>query len=112
MWPFRKKPIQRVQVSGVAPTPDEIAAVSAAIRARNGQPDSQGFRDFADVALRVMRGPSADEIVARAMAESCNSFDVSEVRLSGHYLSEYPFWMRFLEYAKPAVAFISKGPKP
>ncbi len=113
MWPFRRKGI-RLPTDSVGPesfadwTASEIDYVSAAIRS-HGQPESEGFRRFARVALNTMRGGSAVELVARAMEESANPGSDADAPISartGHYMAGMQNWCMWVEYAKPAVAAI------
>ena len=111
MWPFRLKAWLPPQDTGPASFGDdwsssEIDYVSKAIR-KHGQPESEGFRRFARVALNTMRGGSAVELVARAMEESANpGSDQEGPILGGHYQHGQPRWAMWIEYAKPAVAAI------
>lgn len=113
MWPFRQKPWLPPVDTGPSSfgndwTASEIDYVSAAIRS-HGQPDSDGFRRFARVALNTMRGGSAVELVARAMHESANPGSDADSPISprtGHYMMGMPRWCMWVEYAKPAVAAI------
>jgi len=95
-------------------TEDDITAISAAIR-MNGQPEQPGFRTFARVALNVMRGGFAVEMVARAMHVSANPGsdpDAPIDRRTGHYLAGMPNWCMWAEYARPAVAAIARRATP
>jgi hypothetical protein len=111
MWPFRLKawlPPQDIGPSSFGDdwSASEIDYVSAAIRS-HGQPESEGFRRFARVALNTLRGGSAVELVARAMEESANpGSDQEGPILGGHYQRGQPRWAMWIEYAKPAVAAI------
>lgn len=110
MWPFRKKAWLAPPNTGPSSYADwsdaEIDYVSSAIR-KNGQPDQEGFRRFARVALNTMRGGSAVELVARAMEESANPGSNPEAPIEGsHYMRGMPHWTMWLEYARPAVAAI------
>lgn len=111
MWPFRLKawrpPINTGPMSfGDDWAEAEIDYVSKAIRS-HGQPDSEGFRIFARVALNTMRGGSAVELVARAMEESANpGSDQNGPVLGSHYMHGMPRWCVWVEYARPAVAAI------
>lgn len=90
-------------------TEDDITAISAAIR-KNGQPEQDGFRRFARVALNTLRGGSAIELVARAMEESANPGsdpDAPIDRRTGHYMAGMPRWCMWVEYARPAVEAIA-----
>jgi hypothetical protein len=88
-------------------TDDDIAAVSKAIR-KNGQPDSDGFRVFARVALNTLRGGSAVELVARAMEASANDgLDPDRPIMGNHYMHGMPSWCMWVEYARPAVELIA-----
>jgi len=118
MWPFRPKawlpPVDTGPVSfGNDWSTSEIDYVSAAIRS-HGQPDSEGFRRFARVALNTMRGGSAVELVARAMEESANlGSDQEGPILGNHYMRGVPRWCMWVEYARPAVdAIIARSRKP
>jgi hypothetical protein len=91
-------------------TEDDITAISAAIRRKNGQPEQDGFRVFARVALNTMRGRSAVELVARAMEESANPGSDADAPISprtNHYMMGMPRWCMWVEYAVPAVAAIA-----
>jgi hypothetical protein len=93
---------------------DDITAISAAIRKKNGQPEQEGFRQFARVALNTLRGGSSVELVARAMSESVNPGldpDAPIDRRTGHYMAGMPNWCMWVEYARPAVAAIVRSPK-
>lgn len=82
---------------------DELSLVSDAIR-QHGQPESEGFRTFARVALNTMRGGSAVELVARAMEASANpGLDPDRLISRGHYMAGMPHWCAWVEYARPAV---------
>lgn len=111
MWPFKPKawlpPIDTGPSSfGDDWTTSEIDAVSAAIRS-HGQPESEGFRKFARVALNTLRGGSAVELVARAMEASANpGHDPDRPILGNHYMRGMPYWCMWVEYARPAVAEI------
>jgi len=91
-------------------TEKDIDHVSAAIR-RRGQPDSDGFRRFALVALNTLRGGSAVELVARAMEASANPGCDPERPIEGnHYMRGMPAWCVWIEYAIPAVASCCRQP--
>lgn len=111
MWPFRRKawlpPVDTGPSSfGNEWTESEIDYVSKAIR-YNGQPENDGFRRFARVALNTMRGGSAVELVARAMEESANfGSDPDDPISDNHYMAGMPRWCMWVEYARPAVAAI------
>lgn len=117
IWPRRKAPQPSPDWAGPQSfadwTMDEIDAVSAAIR-QHGQPDSDGFRVFARVALNTLRGGSAVELVARAMEASSNPEcdpDRAIPASSGHYMMGMPYWCMWVEYAKPAVELIASRRK-
>jgi hypothetical protein len=97
-------------------TEDDITAISAAIRKKNGQPEHPGFRVFARVALNTLRSSSAVELVARAMEESANpgsDADAPIDRRTGHYMAGMPRWCMWVEYARPAVeAIAGRSPFP
>lgn len=118
MWPFaRKTPQPRADLTGPCSfadwTEDDISAVSAAIRAKNGQPEQPGFRTFARVALNTLRGGSAVELVARAMEESANpGADPDRPVGVGHYMMGMPHWCVWVEYARPAVEAIAGRKRP
>lgn len=111
MWSFRQKawlpPVDTGPVSfGDDWTASEIDYVSAAIRI-HGQPESEGYRRFARVALNTLRGGSAVEMVARAMEESANpGSDPDSPILGDHYMRGRPRWCMWVEYATPVVAAI------
>lgn len=113
-WPFSSAAPQPPKgwagpVSFADWTDAEIAAVSKAIR-RHGQPDSDGFRVFARVALNTLRGGSAVELVARAMEASANpGRDPDRPIEGGHYMHGMPHWTMWVEYARPAVEAIATG---
>jgi hypothetical protein len=87
-------------------TVNEIDFVSNAIRS-HGQPESDGFRKIARVALNTLRGGSAVELVARAIEASENpGCDPDRPIQGGHYLHGMPYWCMWVEYARPAVAAI------
>jgi hypothetical protein len=89
---------------------DDITAISAAIRKKNGQPEQDGFRRFARVALNTLRGGSAVELVARAMEESSNPGSDAGAPIdarTGHYMAGMPRWCMWVEYARPAVEAIA-----
>lgn len=118
MWPFKLKvwlpPVNTGPSSyGDDWSASEIDYVSAAIRS-NGQPESEGFRVFARVALNTLRGGSAVELVARAMEESANpGSDQEGPILGGDYMRGQPRWCTWVEYARPAVAaIIARSRKP
>jgi hypothetical protein len=117
MWPFNKK---------AAPPPkdwtgpesffdwseDELRAISKAIRSR-GQPDNDGFRSMALVALNTLRGGSAVELVARAMEASLNPGKDPDRPVTGnHYMRGMPHWCVWVEYARPAVEAYVRMHKP
>lgn len=112
MWPFRRKAWLPPANTGPSSFGDdwssgEIDYVSKAIR-KHGQPESEGFRRFARVALNTMRGGSAVELVARAMEESANPGSDQEGPIEGnHYMRGMPCWCMWIEYAVPAVAAIN-----
>jgi hypothetical protein len=114
MWPFSRKASQPPKdwagpCSFVDWTEGDITAISAAIRAKNGQPEQDGFRVFARVALNTLRGGSAVELVARAMEESANpGGDPDRPIHPGHYMAGMPAWCMWVEYARPAVAEITR----
>lgn len=113
-WPFRLRPWRPPVDTGPASfgdewSTDEIDCISAVIRS-NGQPESEGFRRFARVALNTLRGGSAVELVARAMHESANPGSDADAPVShrtGHYMAGMPNWCMWVEYARPAVAAIN-----
>lgn len=119
MWPFtRKAPQPPAGWAGPSSFGDdwsasEIDYVSKAMRA-HGQPESEGFRRFARVALNTMRGGSAVELVARAIEESANpGMDPDRPIGGSHYQHGMPAWCGWVEYAKPAVAaIIARSRKP
>lgn len=89
-------------------TEDDISAISKAIRHKNGQPESSGFRAFARVALNTLRGSSTVELVARAMEASANPGRNPDRPIAGsHYMNGMPHWCMWVEYAKPAVEAIA-----
>src|SRR5882672_4857156 len=111
-WFSRARPIPSDwagPVSFVDWTDDDISAVSQAIR-KNGQPEQDGFRIFARVALNTLRGGSAVELVARAMEESANPGSNADAPIdarTGHYMAGLPRWCMWGEYARPAVEAIA-----
>ena len=112
MWPFRPKawlpPINTGPSSFGDWTDADIDYVSKAIRS-HGQPEREGFRVFARVALNTLRGASAVELIARAMHESANPGSNADAPInprSGHYMAGMPNWCMWVEYAAPAVAAI------
>src|SRR5690349_2379596 len=111
MWPFsRNTPQPPPTWAGPVSFSDwseaDIDYVSQAIR-KNGQPESDGFRRFARVALNTLRGGSAVELVARAMEESANpGSDPDRPVMGGHYMRGMPHWCVWVEYARPAVEAI------
>lgn len=120
MWPFRQKawlpPVNTGPSSfGDDWSTSEIDYVSKAIRSHD-QPESEGFRRFARVALNTMRSGSAVELVARAMEESANPGSDADAPIdprTGHYMMGMPRWCMWVEYAKPAVAaIIARARKP
>jgi hypothetical protein len=118
MWPFRPKAWLPPVNTGPASFGDdwsasEIDYVSVAIRS-HGQPESEGFRRFARVALNTLRGGSAVELVARAMEESANpGCDPDRPVQGSHYMHGMPQWCVWVEYARPAVAeIIRRSRKP
>lgn len=118
MWFFRRKAWLPSANTGPSSFGDdwsssEIDYVSKAIR-KNGQPESEGFRRFARVALNTIRGGSAVELVARAMEESANPGSDQEGPIEGnHYMCGMPRWCMWVEYAVPAVAaIIARSRKP
>lgn len=120
MWPFRKRTTKPSnEWAGPSSYADwsasEIDYVSKAIRS-NGQPEAEGFRTFARVALNTLRGGSAVELVARAMEESANPGSDADAPIdprSGHYMAGRPRWWMWVEYARPAVAEImARARKP
>ena len=114
IWPFKQKawlpPVKAGPVSFTDWTDADIDAVSKAIRS-HGQPESEGFRIFARVALNTMRGGSAVELVARAMEESANPGSNGDGPILGsHYMRGMPRWCCWIEYAAPAVeAIMTRG---
>lgn len=118
MWPFKRKawlpPVDTGPSSfGDDWSASEIDYVSKAMRYA-GQPESEGFRTFARVALNTMRGGSAVELVARAIEESANpGYDPDSPITGSHYMRGMPRWCMWVEYAKPAVAaIIARSRKP
>jgi len=113
MWLFSRHRKPWLPPVGTGPssfadwTGEEIDRISEAIR-WHGQPESDGFRRFARVALNTMRGGSAVELVARAMEESANSGrGLADTAVEGsHYMRGMPQWCVWVEYARPAVAAI------
>lgn len=91
----------------------EIDYVSKAIR-YNGQPETEGFRKIARVALNTLRSGSAVELVARAIEASENpGCDPDRPIQGNHYMRGMPYWCMWVEYAKPAVAaIIARSRKP
>jgi hypothetical protein len=83
--------------------------MSAAIR-MNGQPEQDGFRRIARIALNTLRGGSAVELVARAIHESYNpQLDPDgPIEFGNHYLNGRPNWCMWTEYARPAVEHFAK----
>lgn len=113
MWPFRKKaPQPPADWAGPVSfqwSEKEINRISKAIR-KNGQPESDGFKRFARVALNTLRGGSAVELVARAMEASSNPGRDPDRPIEGnHYQRGMPHWCMWVEYAKPAVEAIVKS---
>lgn len=89
-------------------TDADVAAISAAIRRKNGQPEQDGFLRFARVALNTLRGGSAVELVARAMEASANpDCDPDRPIIGTHYMAGMPAWCMWVEYARPAVEAIA-----
>lgn len=89
-------------------TDADIDYVSAAIR-KNGQPESDGFRTDARIALNMLRGGAAVELVARAIEAHHNSRHDPDRPITGnHYMEGMPAWCMWVEYAKPAVEAIMK----
>ena len=89
-------------------TEADIDYVSAAIR-KNGQPESNGFRTDALIALNTLRGGGAVELVARAIEEHHNPGRDPDRPIAGnHYMAGMPHWCMWVEYAKPAVEVIMK----
>lgn len=93
---------------------DEIEAMSDAIRV-HGQPESEGFKGLALVALNALRADEDNayrrevEIVARAMAQSANpAIDIDRKLGGGSVYANLPVWMSYVEYARPAVAAYRK----
>lgn len=117
MWLFKQKawlsPAHTGPDSFADWTDAEIDYMSAAIRS-NGQPDSDGFRRTARVALNTMRGGSAVELVARAIEASYNPGQDPDRPISGsHYMRGMPYWCMWVEYARPAVAaIVARSRKP
>lgn len=114
MWPFRSRNAPQPPADWTGPqsfadwSEDDITAMSAAIRS-NGQPDSDGFRQFARVALNTLRGGSAVELVARAMEASANpGRDPDRPIGTQHYMMGMPHWCVWVEYARPAVEAYAK----
>lgn len=90
-------------------TEDDITAISAAIRKKNGQPEQPGFRRDARIALNTLRGGSAVELVARAISLSVNpGLDPdAPINFGSHYMNGMPNWCMWVEYARPAVEAIA-----
>jgi len=111
MFLFRRKPWLPPVNTGPSSyadwTEEEISYVSQAMRA-HGQPEQDGFRRFARVALNTMRGGSAVELVARAIEEAANpGRNYADRPVEGsHYMCGMPQWCVWVEYARPAVAAI------
>lgn len=112
MWPFNNHAPQPPK-TWAGPesfgdwTEKDIDRVSEAIR-RCGQPDSDGFRTFALIALNTLRGGSAVELVARAMEASSNPrHDPDRPITGGHYMAGMPHWTMWVDYAQCAVARIA-----
>lgn len=121
MWPFKSGPKKMYfqpdksadpkdwvgPVSFSDWTDSDITDVSKVIRS-HGQPEQDGFRVFARVALNTLRGGSAVELVARAMEESANpGLNPERPITGGHYMHGMPHWTMWIEYAKPAVELIA-----
>lgn len=110
MWPFNsnKEPIPKTwEVPFYNWSEEQIAAMSSAIRIHN-QPDSDGFRVLARIALNVMHSDAVVELVARQMCESSNPGKSNKVNWGGsHYMSHLPMWMAWIEYARPAVMAVA-----
>lgn len=84
-------------------TETDISAASKIIR-KQGQPEQDGFRVFARVALNTLRSSSAIELVARAMEESANpGHDPDRPIMGSHYMAGMPHWCVWIEYARPVV---------
>jgi hypothetical protein len=113
MWPFKNHAPQPPKdwagpVAFFDWTDADISAASLTIR-KNGQPESDGFKRFARVALNTMRGGSAVELVARAMEESANPGSDADMPIEGnHYMHGMPRWCMWVEYARPIVEAIAK----
>ncbi len=91
-------------------TDTDIARASQAIRSC-GQPESDGFKVFARVALNTMRGGSAVELVARAMEKSANPGHDPDRPITGnHYMAGMPSWCMWVQYAKGVVELINTPP--
>jgi len=111
MWPFKNHAPQPPRdwagpVAFFDWTDEDIDRISAAIRKKNGQPDSEGFRRDARIALNVLRGGSAVELVARAIEQCSNGGDGDRPIEGNHYMHGMPRWCMWVEYARPAVEAI------
>ena len=108
MWPFtRKAPPPAADWAGPVSffdwTPDDITAISKAIRI-HGQADDDGWRRIALIAVNTLRGGSAVELVARAIEESMNpGRDPDRPIDFGHYMHGMPHWCMWVGYARDAV---------
>ena len=114
MWPFRNRFAPQPSKDWAGPvsfadwSENDIARISAAIRRRNGQPDSEGFQRCALIALNTLRGGSAVELVARAIEQSYNPHRDPDWPIEGsHYMRGMPGWCMWVEYARPAVEAIA-----
>lgn len=117
MWPFANRAPQPPK-DWAAPasfadwTEEDIAAMSKAIRV-HGQPDSDGFRRYARIALNTLRSGSAVELVARAIEASSNpGLDPDRPVEGSHYMRGMPHWCVWVEYARPAVEAYRNRPTP
>lgn len=116
MWPFSRKapppPKDWAAPESFAVwTAEDIAEISKAMRSHD-QPDTDGFRRFALIALNTLRSGSAVELVARAIEASSNPFHDPDRPIEGnHYMAGMPAWCMWVEYARPAVEAYARRQK-
>lgn len=110
IWPFRKRRVI-VQPSGKFPikpidihwTEAEISFMSQTIRV-HGQPESDGWRNQAKIALHYFQTPRFMESIARHMEVVLNGeFRQDALVTSNHYMTGEPNWMVWIEYARPVA---------
>jgi hypothetical protein len=118
VWPFKRKRII-VQPSGKFPIPPidiewserDVAFMSQVIRV-HGQPDNEGWRRQARIALHFLQTPRFIESIARHIEIVLNGEWRQDAPItSGHYMMGEPNWMSWVEYALPVAMTVCQAIK-